>query len=267
MKKIFITILSLSVLISANVLGSQVKVVVDGTTLSSSGTIVDERTLVPIREVSEALGATVDWNSESQRVKLSRPNVTINMDGSVSYRNMDITMVIGEKTIIVDGEKFDIDVPTQIVGNKTMVPLREVGEWFGCEVEWDDATKTVNIKKGLNDSLSNAKLQKVQTELAERDAINNLTGPATFVVYVESSQLLNDYVTFVHGDDATDKGKETGIYEYSSTMGSAGDLIYSLLGYDENYIGEQIVNGIRINNTAEGVYFCEQDLVKNNIIK
>lgn len=267
MKKNFITILALSALISTSVFGSQVKIVVDGTTLSSSGTIIDERTLVPIRDVSEALGATVNWNSASQRVTLSKPNVTINIDGSVNYDDIDIVMVIGEKTILVNGEKFDIDVPAQIVGNKTMVPLREVSEWFGCNVEWNDATKTVNITKGLNDSLSDAKLQKVQTELAEREAIDSLTGPITFVTYVESSQLTNDYIKFIYGDDAAERGVETGLYEYFSTMGSTGKLLYSLSGYDEEYIGEQTVNGIRIRNTTDGIYFCEQDLVKNNIIK
>jgi len=39
-----------------------------------------------------------------------------------------------------------LDVPAQIIGDRTMVPVRAVAEAFGVKVDWDDSTKTVLIK-------------------------------------------------------------------------------------------------------------------------
>ena len=39
-----------------------------------------------------------------------------------------------------------MDVPAQIVSDRTLVPLRAVSEAFGCEVEWNADEKKVTIK-------------------------------------------------------------------------------------------------------------------------
>ncbi len=42
-------------------------------------------------------------------------------------------------------EAIKLDVPAKLVGGKTLVPLRAVSEALECTVEWDGATRTVNI--------------------------------------------------------------------------------------------------------------------------
>lgn len=48
--------------------------------------------------------------------------------------------------LIVNGKEIKPDVPPQIIGDRTMVPVRWIAEALGAEVEWDAATKTVIIR-------------------------------------------------------------------------------------------------------------------------
>ena len=69
-------------------------------------------------------------------------------------RNADryIEIVIGEPTMVVQslngygpsGWTY-LDSPAVIIDGRTLVPVRAVAEAFMCEVEWDEATKTVSI--------------------------------------------------------------------------------------------------------------------------
>ena len=87
--------------------------------------IRNDRTLVPIRIITEALGGKVDWNGAAKEVTLS-------------INDKEIKMTIG-KTL----EKYG--VAPVIIDGRTFVPVRFVAE-LGANVAWDDATKTVTIK-------------------------------------------------------------------------------------------------------------------------
>ncbi len=83
----------------------------------------DGRTLLPIRKVIEALGGTVEWDSEAQKV-------------SIFYENHSVVMHLNESGAFVDGRFVILDVPPMVKDGRTLVPLRFVAESFGCEVEW-----------------------------------------------------------------------------------------------------------------------------------
>lgn len=109
---------------------------IDGNTVSNdvAPKIVNDRTMLPIRFIAEALGAKVDWIEESQTVKITAENI-------------DISLVIGEDFATVNGEKIDLDSPSFIENDRTYLPIRFVSEKLGADVKWDDATQTVNITK------------------------------------------------------------------------------------------------------------------------
>jgi len=94
--------------------------------------IIDNRTMVPMRAIFEAMGATVDWNETIQWISARREDTTVGM-------------MIGDREIIVNGRSIELDVPPMIVDNRTLVPVRAVAESFDAEVEWDAATQTVII--------------------------------------------------------------------------------------------------------------------------
>ena len=278
-KKSFIIAVVLTAALATTTFGAQVKIVVDGTELSASGTIVDGRTLVPIRDVAEAFEAKVDWDSATQTVTLSKPDIRIDKYGIATSRTIDIKMTIGQRTALIYGlENFEMDVPAQIIDGKTMVPLRTVGEWFGAKVVWDDGTKTVNITKALNDSVSDAKLQNTQQKLAEKEVLDRLAAPIYIEGYNEDERpqgepLYGMGLEWLSESDLRRKeilfnnfSSKIGLYEYDNLGGSVGDMILSLAGYDDT-VTEQTVNGIRIKIDSGEPYFSAADLRTKGIIE
>lgn len=88
--------------------------------------IRNDRTLVPIRVITEALGGQVAWNEAAKEVAL-----TVN--------GKEIKMTIGKVL-----EKYG--VAPVIIGGRTFVPVRFVADELGAVITWDDATKTVTIQ-------------------------------------------------------------------------------------------------------------------------
>lgn len=97
--------------------------------------IKDDRTLVPVRGVFEALGANVDWLQEAQKVVINTAdkNVTLTLNSDVYY---------------VNGETRYLDVPASMINDRTMIPIRAISESLGCNVEWDGNNRVVVITTG-----------------------------------------------------------------------------------------------------------------------
>lgn len=94
--------------------------------------IIEGRTLVPLRAIFEVLGAEVYWNNDTRSVTATRGDTTI-------------LLTIGSSILYRNGETIYMDVPGQIINDRTMVPLRAVSESFGSSVYWDNDTRTVRI--------------------------------------------------------------------------------------------------------------------------
>lgn len=96
--------------------------------------IVNDRTLVPIRKIAEALGAEVQWDEAENKALIFTDS------GNVELR-------INDKNYKVKGMTKVMDVPARLMSGRTYVPARAVAEAFGCTVDWDEASNTVIIKK------------------------------------------------------------------------------------------------------------------------
>lgn len=94
--------------------------------------IINSRTLVPLRAIFQALGATVDWDSTTQTVTSVKGDITVKMQ-------------IGSNTLYKNGNAATIDVAPQIIENRTLIPVRAIAEAFGNKVDWNSETKTVTI--------------------------------------------------------------------------------------------------------------------------
>ncbi len=125
-----------------------VSVVIDGLTVKTGdmpAVIINERTLVPVREVfeSDAFGASVDWNGEKREVY-------------IAHKDNLIVLKINSKKFFVNGKEKNFDVPPMLISDitdeknprpaKTMIPIRFVSEYLGYEVDWDQATFTASLK-------------------------------------------------------------------------------------------------------------------------
>lgn len=95
---------------------------------------IEGRVLVPIRAISEEMGAEVGYEHETRTVTI--------LDG-----DNEIVLKIGEATAYINGEATELDVPANVIDGRTMVPIRFVAESMDSVVDWDGETKTVIIFK------------------------------------------------------------------------------------------------------------------------
>jgi hypothetical protein len=111
-----------------------ITVVVNGQTLPAQPPAVERsgRVLLPMRVVFEALQATVGWNAATRTASAVRGDTTV-------------TMTIDSSTAFVNGAPVTLDVPAQLIGGRTYVPVRFPAEAFGADVGWTQATQTVTI--------------------------------------------------------------------------------------------------------------------------
>ena len=94
------------------------------------------RTLVPVRFVSEELGATVEWVESTRDVIIKKGSDTV-------------TMRVNSKAVTKNGSLSSMDVAPTITNGRTMVPLRFVSEQLGVGVRWEASTYTVVIYTDL----------------------------------------------------------------------------------------------------------------------
>lgn len=96
--------------------------------------INNDRTLVPIRVISENLGYSVNWDNQTRKV-------------TVKNNDKSIELTIGKKEVNINGTNSSIDVAPMIKNERTFVPLRFISESFDNDVNWDEDTRTVKINK------------------------------------------------------------------------------------------------------------------------
>ena len=97
-------------------------------------TIINDRTLVPLRAACEAIGLQVGWDAQTSQI-------------TVTNGEKVVGLTIGSDVMTIDGEEITLDTAPCIISERTMMPIRAVVEAFGYKVGWDAATRTVLIDK------------------------------------------------------------------------------------------------------------------------
>lgn len=96
--------------------------------------IIDGRTLIPIRAVGEKIGATIKWDDRTRTTTVSKDNTTLSLQ-------------IDNQLMQVNGESpVYLDVPPQIYGGRTLLPIRAIVENLGYGVLWNETEQTLSIK-------------------------------------------------------------------------------------------------------------------------
>ncbi|RVU53916.1 copper amine oxidase N-terminal domain-containing protein [Anaerosphaera multitolerans] len=123
-------VLSLSVLMIFNTVSvfaqKTVKVQLNGQEIQTDvpGYIKNNRTLVPIRFISESLGYEVDWDEDDREITIEKGDI-------------EIELKVGSTKVEVNDEERTIEVAPEISQNRTFVPIRFIAENFGVNVDWD----------------------------------------------------------------------------------------------------------------------------------
>lgn len=103
--------------------------------------IKDERLLLPLRAVAEALDATIYWFNDEKRIQIVKYDTLLSLQ-------IGNTMI--GKYKIVDGspalqETLTTDVSPAIYNDRTYVPVRAISEAFSAEIQWDNPNRTAVI--------------------------------------------------------------------------------------------------------------------------
>ena len=118
------------------------------TQMDVSPTVIEDRTMLPIRFVAEPLGAVVGWDGPTSKV-------------TVQLMDTKIELWIGQSNARVNGATKPIDpdnpnVKPLTLNDRTMLPVRFVAENLGCDVGWLEATQQVTVTSASGGGASTA---------------------------------------------------------------------------------------------------------------
>ena len=97
--------------------------------------IVNNRTMVPVRAVFEALGAEVVWHGQTETVTADTA------DGDT------ITLTIGSRALYVNETAVEMDIAPFVTGGRTLAPVRFIAEALGAQVTWVEDSQAVYITR------------------------------------------------------------------------------------------------------------------------
>ncbi|SBW08698.1 Phosphate-binding protein PstS (modular protein) [uncultured Eubacteriales bacterium] len=113
---------------------SPINLVVDGKKITPTVDPVVESgtTLVPLRVISETLGADVTWEQSKQQATIKTAAYTV-------------VFTIGSKSYTVNGASKTLIVAPKAANGSTLVPIRAFSESIGATVNYNASTKTASI--------------------------------------------------------------------------------------------------------------------------
>ncbi|WP_334074124.1 MULTISPECIES: copper amine oxidase N-terminal domain-containing protein [Paenibacillus] len=143
---------------------ADLQIKVDGVTISSDvkPEIKNNRTMVPLRVISENLGARVNWSDSKIVLTKSKVKLILQLNSNTAVKN---------------GETVPLDAKPYLKNHRTMVPLRFIAEVFGCMVSHSNSAVTIETKPLVIDGV---KVKTLQQELymTMGGIVNHINGNA-----------------------------------------------------------------------------------------
>lgn len=110
-------------------------------------------TMVPVRAITESLGAEVAWDADTKTVTITKDTTVIQMTPTGT-------------TVTVDGTAVTSDSASDVICGRTYIPLRFLAESLDLGVEWDGDNKIIDIDGEVADD-SDTTETDVSTENAD----------------------------------------------------------------------------------------------------
>ncbi len=173
--------------------------------------IKDERTLVPLRAIFEAMDANVQWDEKTKTI-------------SAIKNERFIRLAIDSDVAQVDGEDYKLDVSATIYKNRTLVPLRFVGEAFDGTVVWDEKLRKISI------TLPETTYEKIEAPVYVNDKVVDFGSFARIVRNGVTFLPLDAVLNNVSEDLTWERnGNEITIYWNDSTIKLFKDQNYAFI--------------------------------------
>ena len=165
--------------------------------------VADGVTLVPVRVITEAFGATVDWIDATREIILT-------------YQSVEIILQINNTDVYVNGQKQTLLHHPTLPDKTTMVPLRFITENFGADVNYDEETQLITVVK----SASAAPLDAIES------ALRHSSKPFIGDSYLEWSMANSPELSLEHRS-----------FDGRTTIFSIGDNNTILIAFSDNTEG------------------------------
>lgn len=207
---------------------------------SLSPIIFNDRALVPVREIFEEVGATVEYDSSDKSVTIYNEDTTV-----VLYINDNIAYINGRKVMIPDNV-----VPkliTKLGGEtKTMVPVRFISESIGMPVDFDAEAGVILIASDKN----SVQLPPQNTENKQEETLKPIVEKTVFESVSYETLSSTRFALYIN----TNK-KVKSIADF--TLEAPGRLVIDLnetvlgLHTDELYINSSGITSVRFGDNGE----------------
>ena len=115
------------------------KVSIDANNFEIVPKVINDRTMVPIRFIAEALGATVSYKEETEEI-------VIDIDGK------QILLKVGSDVMKVGNTEVKLDAPAFVEDGRTLVPVRAISEGLGKKVSYLEAGFVIIGNKNYKDT-------------------------------------------------------------------------------------------------------------------
>jgi len=155
-KKISLTMLAASMLIlpsfSPSSYAAETPITID------SGILKNNRVLIPLRAVSENLGADVNWNQQQQTITITKDDT-------------EMVLTINSNKVLLNQSEILLDVPAELNYNSTYVPARFVSQTLGADVNWNQQASQATIT--LDGKQLRVTMQKPQVQIPNSKKITD----------------------------------------------------------------------------------------------
>ena len=242
-------------------LNDEIKIIINNQPLITADppTIIDGRTLVPLRAIAEAMGCDVTWVASTQTANLTNETTIVSMQ--IGNKLVGVRKRAGSS----QPSYKEIDVPPMLINDRTYIPARAFAEALNSVVGWDNETRTVLIV--YDTTLTHAGGYSLYRYAGSGERKHHDSALLTMsFVSPESIDIASDGTIYV-----TDSGRlrvirdgksETIDFEPSyisaSMLRCYGDSVYILTNEFQDGTGMNYYGIVRLNgHSAEGLYITE----------
>ena len=209
-------------------------------------TIIDGRTMVPVRDIFEACGAKVNWDANTKTITGEKGNTTV-------------VMQIDSNMLFINEKVTEMDATPVIIDGRTLAPARYVAESFGGIVDWNAEDKVVMIDVDDSD-------EDVTETTTEETTVTEETTEVTTVTETTEATTVTETTTVAEPSDMivnavrSDLQKAMGTYSLGS-YATAGKFKTTLMkqttdnwasmattAVDKKYVAANKTLYYRINN-------------------
>lgn len=223
-------------LVYASTNDNKVKVLINGESLGpeTPAYIVSNRTMIPLRAVSEKFGVNVQWNEENRTVDIIKDSKTVRF-----YIDNRLVRYSEDNIIGSSSTRYDVsDVAPIIINNYTYLPLRLISNALGLEATWNEAKREVKV--ALSESVKTERYFNIDiSNINDGQVISDITSltlSGTETLPANAAQLRYLFLDPTTGKGKiiakTDKIKET--VTLRPDINNQGNGVLAAVIYDKN---------------------------------